>query len=169
MPNDNIELFQFNMARFKRVKISTYFEPRGCTVADFGDLPSSGSGSYYAKYQASPAVFAATYPNFQAYMAFFTMRTPTIRVTGRQACQSSSYRAADVDNFLEVDTVTPPNMLFKGGSGGDIPSGKYLIESSEATDLHNGLTMVEVTYIQTKQAERIQIQAGEPPDPTGTT
>ena len=134
----------FAADKFVRESISVSMEERDCEKRDLEEEEQS----HYldADFQ-------------QVYLDPYIMRRFVIDIVGRQECDTISLLSNDVADYLDLDEVTPPDMLISGGTGGAIPSGKYLITSFNVSDRADGFSVAKVGYRQYGPWTKIAIEA----------
>jgi hypothetical protein len=94
----------------------------------------------------------------QVYLDPYIMRRWVIDVDGHQDCDTISVLNAVIQDYLELDEVTPEDFLVAGGTGSTLPSGKYLLQKFHVNDRGDGFSVVSVAYRQYGEWTKIQIK-----------
>lgn len=151
----NITSTNFSSGRFIRTGGGIRFEERAAQPSDFtGDR---NLGGYAAEFAASPAEFAKKYPEWQNMADGYVMRRAIITITGRQTCRTSTFKANDLERFVEPGFVRIGNFAVPGSDASSIPKGKYQLTDFSFADQGNGYTEVTVPYQQKQKWELVDV------------
>jgi hypothetical protein len=125
---------KFASAKWIRSRVRVRWETRPTKIADFPDD--------WEEYVADPATWNAANKNYQATTLDKTiMRRYVLEIVAIKECDTATVTSAALEEFLNNEEGTLPNIYFKNGNIMDL-SGNWLPENIDVDDLQNGKTRV---------------------------
>ena len=115
---------RFNVTKFQRVGGGIAFEQESVQPSDFtGTTFGSSGGKTYAQiYAEDEEDFNNKFPTWERFADYFVKRRPIYKITGKQSCETTSFLASDMANYIETGKVAVANFEIPGGfQGGSIP------------------------------------------------
>lgn len=132
----------FDANKFIRDSVSITIEERDCELRDLS--AADQSHELDADFQ-------------QVYLDPYIMRRYVVDISGHQDCDTISVLNAVLDDYLDLDEQTPTDFLVAGGTGGSIPTGKYLLTQFQVNDRGDSFSVVTVAYRQYGEWTKIAI------------
>ena len=132
----------FDADKFIRDNVSITIEERDCELRDLS--AADQSHELDSDFQ-------------QVYLDPYIMRRYVVDIFGHQDCDTISVLNAVLNDYLDLDEQTPPDFLVAGGTGGTVPSGKYLLTKFDVNDRGDSFSVVSVSYVQYGDWTKIKI------------
>lgn len=145
---------------------SVSFQERSVQPSDFTRKRGFTYAEDWALYNEK---FMQKYPFWQIFADCYVMRRYVIKVSGKQRSLSSSFRANDLEGYLDVGFQGVGNFRTPGSNRSSIPSGKYQLEGFRFTEAGDGFCDASVDYIQYGEWKMVQIVEPVPDPKTGVT
>jgi len=137
----------YSKTKFNRSGGSIGFEEREPQPLDFTEDLGFGYAAAYAA--DGPEVFLKNFPDFQQdYAKKYVMRRTILTISGTQQCETATFRADDIADFLETGYQTLRDFAIPGSDAGSTPGGEFLLRSFSWRDRGDQYTDVDVTYEQ---------------------
>lgn len=154
----------FTGGGFIRSGGSVSFQERGAQPSDFTRVRGFDYAEKWALYGNN---FIQKYPFWQIFADCYVMRRYVLQVSGKQRCESKSFRAGDLEGYLEVGFQGVKNFRMPGSDRSSIPNGKYQLESFRFTEAGDSFCDCVVNYVQYGEWEMVQIVSPVPDPVTG--
>lgn len=142
-------------------------ETRPVTVEDYeGRLPAD-LYTDYAKMSGQNPSEEMTSDDFytkwteswrQTYLEKYEMKRFVVTVSARKECASSSVMSSVMNNLMTFSGGNPPDCRVKGGFGGTVPSGKYLLVSFSVNDERGGKCVIRCTWQMAKEWQKVKLE-----------
>ena len=141
----------FDHNKFIRDNVSITIEEKNCDVCDLTQ----------AEKDHIDDVIGVGQPTFQEiYLDPYIMRRFVVDVSGHQDCDTISVLNSVLNDYLDLDGQNPPpDFLIAGGTGGTVPSGKYLLTKFDVRDRGDYFSVVSVSYVQYGDWTKIKIKS----------
>lgn len=145
---------KFRSNRYARSGGGVSFEERPAQPSDF----SASRGYPYAQdYADHRDFFDMMYPRWQQFADCFVMRRAVLSISGRQKVETRTFRASELEDYLDPGFVTVKNFAIPGSNSGSIPRGKWQLVNLSFRDEGNVYTEIDVSYQQYGSWELIRL------------
>jgi hypothetical protein len=168
----------FSDGNWIRKSFKVSFDERPAIATDFTTTTyGSKDGKTYAAYFADSVdnggcgsqegLFNTGLPSWESFVNWFVMRRPIMSVTLTQTADTNSVRASNMNDYLAVDTITPPVAKIPGGYGGGYPTGngKWFYEDFQVDDLKTQLSECSLIIRNLGEWKIVKIGSETPPSP----